>query len=102
MHGELVKQTFKTRSQVVLSTGEIVDANSMDHRDLWKALRGGSNNFAIVTAVTLKTHAQGPFWGGQTFHKIEQRQEIFQNLESLIESKPGKQCRNMYVLLTTS
>jgi hypothetical protein len=32
----------------------------------------------------LKTHPQGKFWGGQTFHSIEQRSEIFQSLEDLI------------------
>ncbi|PIA90436.1 Bifunctional solanapyrone synthase [Cercospora beticola] len=71
--------------QVVLSSGRIVNANANEHRDLWKALRGGSNNFGIATAITLRTHDQGPFWGGQTFHRIEQREEIFQRLENLIE-----------------
>lgn len=73
--------------QAVLSSGNIVNANSREHPELWKALRGGASNFAIVTAITLQTHTQGPFWGGQTFHKIEQRQDIFQNLENLIEGK---------------
>lgn len=69
----------------MLSSGRIVNANANERRDLWKALRGGSNNFGIVTAITLRTHDQGPFWGGQTFHRIEQREEIFQRLENLIE-----------------
>lgn len=70
--------------QAVLSTGDIVNANQFENTDLWKSLRGGSNNLAIVTAMTLKTHAQGSFWGGQTFHGIEQRGEIFGALEDLI------------------
>jgi hypothetical protein len=70
--------------QVVLSTGDIVNANELENADLWKSLRGGSNNLAIVTSMTLKTHSQGKFWGGQTFHSIEQRSEIFRSLEDLI------------------
>jgi hypothetical protein len=34
--------------------------------------------------MTLKTHSQGNFWGGQTFHSIERRSEIFKSLEDLI------------------
>ncbi|KAI5369173.1 putative FAD-binding domain, PCMH-type, FAD-binding, type PCMH, subdomain 2 [Septoria linicola] len=70
--------------EVVLASGDIVNANAHEHRELFKGLRGGSNNLGIVTAITLRTHSQGPFWGGQTFHKIDQRKEIFQALETLI------------------
>ena len=61
-----------------------MNANAFENSDLWKALRGGSNNFATVTAITLKTHPQGKFWGGQTFHAIEARGEIFAAMENLI------------------
>ena len=35
--------------QVVLANGSIVNANSTFNPDLWKALKGGSSNFGIVT-----------------------------------------------------
>lgn len=70
--------------QAVLATGDIVNANAYENPDLWKALRGGSNNLAIVTAITLKTFPQGEFWGGQTFHSIDCRKQIFQAMEDLI------------------
>jgi FAD/FMN-containing dehydrogenase len=74
--------------QVVLANGEIVDANSSSHRSLFKALRGGSNNFGVVTAITLRTFPQGKFWGGQTFHHISTRQRLFHALENLIAMTP--------------
>lgn len=69
-----------------MATGDIVNANAFDNPDLWKALRGGSNNYAIVTSITLKTYPQGLFWGGQTFHGIDSRTEIFQAMEDLIHN----------------
>ncbi|KAF2230547.1 oxidoreductase [Viridothelium virens] len=74
--------------EVVLANGDIVDANATSHADLWKALRGGSNNYGIVTSITLKTFPQGQFWGGQTFHSAGTRKANFKALESLIASHP--------------
>ncbi|KAH7084743.1 oxidoreductase [Paraphoma chrysanthemicola] len=74
--------------EVVLANGTIVNANGTSHRALWKALRGGSNNFGLVTAITLRTFSQGKFWGGQTFHPITTRKAHFHALENLIAEVP--------------
>ncbi|KAF2668645.1 FAD-binding domain-containing protein [Microthyrium microscopicum] len=50
--------------QVVLASGEIVNANSLANSDLFRALKGGSGNFGIVTRFDLKTFEQGPYYGG--------------------------------------
>lgn len=55
-----------TVSEVVLPSGEIVNANATSNSDLWRALKGGSNNFGVVTRIDLKTFPQGKFWGGLT------------------------------------
>lgn len=54
--------------EVVLASGEVVSCNANDHQDLWKALRGGGNNFGIVTRYDMRTFKQGPFWGGSVFY----------------------------------
>lgn len=51
-------------AQVVLASGEIVNANATSNTDLWNALKGGSNNFGVVTKYTMTTFEQGEFWGG--------------------------------------
>ena len=50
--------------QVVLASGQIVNANAASNPELWRALRGGSNNFGVVTAFDMRVFPQGDFWGG--------------------------------------
>lgn len=54
--------------EVVLASGEIINANASENSDLWIALRGGSNNFGIVTRFDMRTFKQGPFWGGSVYN----------------------------------
>lgn len=41
--------------EVVLASGEIVDANATSNSDLFAALKGGSSNFGVVTHIDLET-----------------------------------------------
>jgi FAD/FMN-containing dehydrogenase len=42
----------------------IVNANSTSHADLFAALKGGQNNFGVVTNFQLRVFPQPPLWGG--------------------------------------
>lgn len=57
--------------EVVLASGEIVDANQHNHSDLYKALKGGSTNFGIVTRVDLAAFDFDGMWGGQLLLALE-------------------------------
>lgn len=50
--------------EVVLANGTIVTASATDHPDLFKALKGGGNNFGVVTSYTVQAYPQGTVWGG--------------------------------------
>ncbi|GME55925.1 FAD linked oxidase [Neofusicoccum parvum] len=51
--------------EVVLANGTIVNANSSSHSDLFWALKGGSNNFGVVTHFHLRTvDTEGAIYGG--------------------------------------
>ena len=67
--------------EVVLASGEIVNANARERPDLWFALKGGSNNFGVVTRFDLKTFEQGHFWGGFIGYPIEARFDQFRAFE---------------------
>lgn len=50
--------------QVVTGSGEIIYADNETNSDLYQALKGGSNNFGIVTRFDLATFEGGKLWGG--------------------------------------
>jgi FAD/FMN-containing dehydrogenase len=61
--------------QVVLASGEIVDANTHANADLFRSLKGGKSNFGIVTRVDIKTHAQDTIWGGGIMYPLSETED---------------------------
>ena len=68
--------------QIVLASGQVINANTLDHSDLYKALKGGGNNFGIVTRFDLKSFEQGKIWGGEILHPYTDVKEQLQALEN--------------------
>lgn len=54
--------------EVVLASGEIVNANSEVNSDLFLALEGDSHMFGVVTRFELKIFKQGQMWGGAIYY----------------------------------
>ncbi|KAK4502900.1 hypothetical protein PRZ48_006326 [Zasmidium cellare] len=50
--------------QLVTPGGEILQVSKDSHPDLYWALRGGGNQFGVVTQFELETFEQGDLWGG--------------------------------------
>ena len=49
---------------LVTASGQILQVNHESHPDLYWALRGGGNNFGIVTRFDLETFPSEGMWGG--------------------------------------
>lgn len=49
---------------MVLANGSIIEADEDNHKDLWQTLKGGSNNFGVVTRLDLMTLEGIELWGG--------------------------------------
>lgn len=63
--------------QVVIADGSIVDANPDSNPDLFFALRGGGNNFGVVTRMDLNTFEHGLMWGGATVYPLTENETIY-------------------------
>lgn len=50
--------------EVVLADGSIVNANDTTNPDLFRVLKGGSNNFGIVTRFDMTTFPSKDIWDG--------------------------------------
>lgn len=56
--------------------------------DLFWALRGGGNNFGIITRFDLKVFPQGQLWGGAVLYTVDKAQALFDALASFAVAAP--------------
>ena len=78
-----------SQNQVVLANGRILNVNQQSHPDLYFALRGGGNNFGIVTRFDLDTFPQGPMWGGMAAYPITANASIFNAFSNFATASPA-------------
>ena len=77
--------------EVVLADSSMVNANTFQRPDLFRALKGGSNNFGIVTRFDLMTYPQGKLWGGFIAYPsstVPQQLSAFEGFMQLSKSDP--------------
>ena len=72
--------------EVVLATGQVVNANATSNPDLFKALKGGSNNFGVVTRFDFVTFPQGHLWGGFVVYPPTNLDQHTQALQSFTQA----------------
>lgn len=77
--------------EVVLANGTITHANRTLNSDLWWALRGGGNQFAIVTNFKLQAHPagiNGQVWGGVRLYNLDKAPALFSAVQKFTENYP--------------
>ncbi|KAF8813148.1 FAD-binding domain-containing protein [Phlegmacium glaucopus] len=73
------------RFHIVTPTGQNIDVTKDTKPDLFKGLKGGGNNFGIVTRFDLETHEQQEVYGGILKYKKEQVNDVKNVIESVIK-----------------
>ena len=66
-----------TNFELVLASGNLVNANATSYPDLFRALKGGTNNFGLVTRIDLATVDISTILGGSVAYNISQRDAVF-------------------------
>jgi hypothetical protein len=84
--------------QVVLASGEIVEANASANQNLYAALCGGGNNFGIITRFDLQAFTQPNISVSSRTMEISYRQQLFEAFTELVNSDPF----DKYASLVTS
>lgn len=64
--------------QVVLADGSVITASATKHPDLWRALKGGSNNFGIVTSFTANAIPSTKVWSGFLYMLPSQASKVLE------------------------
>ncbi|KAF2789654.1 FAD-binding domain-containing protein [Melanomma pulvis-pyrius CBS 109.77] len=76
--------------EVVLANATIVTASSTSNPDLYKALKGGGNNYGIVTAYTMVAHPQGQIWGGNLVFTADKAPQMLAAVRNFTENYPDE------------
>lgn len=70
----------------MLADGTVINANETCHIDLYRALKGGANNFGVVTRFDLSTLSQGDLSVTSLVHDVSQRGSVFQAFTDIVSS----------------
>lgn len=77
-------------AQVVLCNGESVKASAEHNSDLFFAIRGGGNNFGIVTSFTVKTYPLGPIYRNMLTFPIDKTTKVKEAIMNHIDKCKDK------------
>jgi hypothetical protein len=62
--------------EIVLADGSLMTAAATINSDLWRALKGGSNNFGIVTRFTARSFPCTSIWSGYVYMPSSQAPKV--------------------------
>ncbi|TGO19530.1 hypothetical protein BPAE_0340g00040 [Botrytis paeoniae] len=86
--------------EVVLASGEIVSADANNFDDLFRALKGGMNNFGIVTNIKMKAFKCEEVWAGLTYFPKQTTPGVIEALVDFTENIPKDLDSNLLCFFT--
>jgi hypothetical protein len=73
--------------ELVLADGKLVNANEKSHPDLFRALKGGTNNFGLISRIDLATVDISKILGGSIVNDIAERDAVFKAFANIAGAK---------------
>ncbi|KAF7190653.1 putative FAD-linked oxidoreductase [Pseudocercospora fuligena] len=71
---------------VVTAAGEMTTASKTQNSDLFSALKGGGNQFAIVTEYIMQTYPIGQVWGGHKIYTMDKKSALLNATHNLVSN----------------
>lgn len=75
-------------AEVVTADGRVRVVSEDQHEDLLWALRGGSGNFGVVTALELALHDVGTIYGGPLLYEVADAPAVMRAYDDYIQQAP--------------
>ncbi|KAI2625177.1 hypothetical protein GGS21DRAFT_531612 [Xylaria nigripes] len=88
--------------EVVLASGDIILVNKDEHAELFRALKGGGNNFGIVTSFEMTTIKCDKVWAGMMFMAEESRAPAIAAMSSFTDNMSNDPDSNALCLISHS
>jgi FAD/FMN-containing dehydrogenase len=77
-------------AEVVLASGEIVQADAETNPDLFWAIRGGGGNFGVVTSFTYRAYPLSTVLGGVLVHPLPAARDTLKHFREITASLPDE------------
>ena len=85
-------------ADLVTATGEIVHVTANEHADLFWALRGGSGNFGVVTALEFELVPVETIFGGAVFYPLTEAAPVITAFAEWVATLPEEVTANVAIM----
>lgn len=82
--------------EIVLASSTLVTASASTNPELWRALKGGSNNFGVVTSFTARSFPSTRIWSGFIYLPAFQSTKVLAALHECVNREDSGDTRNRY------
>ncbi|MBX3083017.1 MAG: FAD-binding oxidoreductase [Anaerolineae bacterium] len=76
--------------ELVTPEGQLINASSAEHSDLFWALRGGGGNFGVITGMEIQLYPVTTVYGGNLIYPAEIAKQVFTLYREWIASAPDE------------
>jgi FAD/FMN-containing dehydrogenase len=88
--------------ELVTASGLAITVSSTSYSDLYWALRGGGNNFGIVTSFKLFAFPQGLMWGGGRIYTEESFPAVLDAINQFAVAESAKDLDAAQILVCST
>jgi len=71
--------------EIVLADGSVVQATAESHSDLWRALKGGANNFGVVSRFEVRAFPSPKLWSGFIYLHSSQAPKVLSSFHDFLD-----------------
>ncbi|KAL8901261.1 MAG: hypothetical protein Q9207_005293 [Kuettlingeria erythrocarpa] len=86
--------------EVVLADGSIVTASASSNPGLWRALKGGSNNFGVVTSFVARSFPSTNIWSGFLYMTGSKANQVIDAFHEFSKARPGVYDEELFLTTT--